>query len=74
MSIISICLKEDIPDSKEKHADTHGHKITWYDLVYLALRVVETNLRKIQAFMVDLNSVKPRYREFCRLERKKYGK
>lgn len=62
MSIISIHLEENILDSGEKKHRYHRHKVTWYGLVHVALTVFETSMRKIQASMVDLNSVKPRWR------------
>lgn len=42
VSITSFHLKENIPDSGEKCADTQRHKVTWYGTVHLALMVVET--------------------------------
>lgn len=59
---------------KKKKANTHRHEIIWYDLVHLALMIIERNMRKIQASVIDLHSGKSRYREFCRLKRRKHEK
>lgn len=74
VSIISTTWKGTFQTVRKKHADPHKHEITWCDLVLLALTVVESNMRKVQASMVDLNSGKPRYGEFSRLERQEHEK
>jgi len=72
-AITSFHLEENIPDIGEKCVDTHKHKIPWYGLIHLALMIVGT-VRKIKTSMIDLNSGKPRHREFYSLERRKHGK